>query len=114
MLVPNVKTNFSTLSGEGTERLVCIPHILVGANLEAGVISLMKRILEACSYRLTVCGGGYAASDGERLLQALILLLMTIGMTTAGLGQGPLLMSLFRMMRITIISVEVRVHPAKV
>ena len=93
---------------------MCIPNILVGANLEAGVISLMKRILEACSYRLTVYGGGYAASDRERLLQALILFLMTIGMTTTGLGQGPFLMSLFRMMRITIISVEVRVHPAKV
>ena len=45
-MVPNVKTSFSTLSGEGTERLVCIPRILVGANLEVGVTSLMKKTLE--------------------------------------------------------------------
>ena len=72
-------------------------------------MSLMKRILEACSWRLTVCRGGYASSDGERLLQALILLLMTIRMATIVLGQGLLPMSLFHAIRITIIGREVRV-----
>ena len=48
-MVPNVKTSFSISSGEGTERLVCILHILVGANLEMGVTSLMRRILRACN-----------------------------------------------------------------
>ena len=77
-------------------------------------MSLMKRVLEACSWRLIVCRGGYALSDGERLLQALILLLMTIRMATIVLGQGLLPVSLFHMMRITIISVGVGVHLAKV
>ena len=36
-------------SGEGTERLVWILHILVGANLEMGVTSLIRRILRACN-----------------------------------------------------------------
>ena len=53
-------------------------------------------------------------SGGERLLQAIILLLMTIGVVATDLGQGALLVSLFRMMRITIISIEVRVHLAEV
>ena len=73
----------------------------------------MKRILEECSWRLTDCRGGYIASDEKRLLQALVLF-MKIGMAATGLGQGPLPVSLFRMIKITIISVEVKVHPAKV
>ena len=114
LLVFNVRTNFLILNEEGTARLVCTPRILVGASLEVGVTSLMKRILEACSWRLAICGGGYATSDKERFLQALTLLLMTMGMTAIGLGQGLLPVSLFRMMRITIISVGIRVHLAKV
>ena len=95
-------------------KLVYILLKLVGASLEVGITSFMKRILKACNWRLTICGGGYAASNGERLLQALILLLMTIGMIATDLGQGLLPVSLFHVMRITIISVEVRVHPVKV
>ena len=81
---------------------------LAGANLKVRVTSLMKRVLEACSWRSTVCEGGYVANDGERLLQALALLLMTMGMTVISLGQGPLLVSLFHMMRIAIMSVEAK------
>ena len=95
-------------------KLVYILLKLVGASLEVGVTSLIKRILEACSWRLTVCGGGYVASDGERLIQALTLLQIMMGMVVIGLGQGLLLVSLFPMMRITIISVGIRVHLAKV
>jgi len=79
-----------------------------------GVTSLIRRILKACNWRLAICRGGYATSNEERLLQSLILLLMAMGMAATGLGQGLLLMSLFCIMRITIISVEVRIHPAKV
>ena len=114
LLVSNVKTSSLILSEEGIGRLVCIPCVLVGVNLEVGVNSFMKRILEACSWRLTTCGKGCTASGGERLLQAIILLLMTIGMAATDLGQGPLLVSLFRMIMITIISVEVRVYLAEV
>ena len=95
-------------------KLVYILLKLVGASLKVGVTSLIKRILEACSWRLTVCEGGYATSDGERLIQALTLLQIMMGMVVIGLGQGLLLVSLFPMMRITIISVGIRVHLAKV
>ena len=68
MLVPTVKTNFSISSEEGTERLVCISRIVVGANLEVGVTFLMKRTLRACNWRLTIYERGYAVSDiGEPL-----------------------------------------------
>ena len=61
---------------------------LVGASFEVGITSLIKRILEACSWRLTVCEGGYAMSDEGGLLQALTLLLTTVGMTAIGPSQG--------------------------
>ena len=48
-------------------RVVCTPRILVGASLEAGVTSLMRRIPKACSWRLTVFVEGYVASNGEGL-----------------------------------------------
>ena len=86
-MVPNVKISSSTLSEGGTARLVCTPRILVRASLEVGVTSLMKRILEACSWRLTVFAGGYAASDREGLPQILTLLLMMIEMVVTSPGQ---------------------------
>ena len=61
-MVPNVKTSSSTLSEGGTARLVCTLRILVGASLEAGVTSLMRKIPEACNWRLIVFTGGYAMS----------------------------------------------------
>ena len=73
----------------------------------------MKRTPEACSWRSTVWVGGYAVNDGERLLQALTLLLTTIGMAAIGLGQGLLPVSLFCMIKITIMSTETRAHLAK-
>jgi len=114
LLVPSAKIISSTLNVGEIVKLVYILLKLVGVSIEAGVTSLMKRILEACSWRLTACGEGYAASNGERLLQALTLLLMTMGMAAISLGQGLLPMSLFRMMRIVIITVGIRVHLAKV
>ena len=111
MLVPNVKTGFSTLSEERTERLVCI---LVRANLEVGITSLMKRTLGACNCRLTVYEGGCATNDREGLLQILTLLLTMIEMVATGPSPGLLPMSLFRMMRITTINVEARVHTPRV
>ena len=114
MLVPSVKIISLTLNAREIVKLVYILLKQAGASLEVVVASLMKRILEACSWRLTVCGEGYAASNGERLLQALTLLLMTMGMAAIGLGQGLLPMSLFHMMKTIITNGGVRVHPAKV
>ena len=90
------------------------PHILVGANLKMGVTSLMKRILDACNWKLTICKGDYAASDVEELLQVLTLLLMMIEIIATGLGQGLLSANLFHVMRITIIGREGKVRLTKV
>ena len=113
-MVPNVKTSFSTLSGEETGKLVCIPCILVGANLEVGVMSLMKRTLRACNWRLTVCEGGYAASDVGELHQVMAPLLMMIVIIATAPSLGLLPVNLFRVMRITIISGEWKVRLVKV
>ena len=113
-MVPNIKISSSTLSEGGTGRLVCIPHILVGVSLEVEVISLMKRILEACSCKLTTCGEGCAASNREGLLKILTFLLLMMEIIATGPGPGLLLVSLFCTMRTIIISGRVRVHLAKV
>ena len=105
MLVPNVKTSFSTLSEERTERLVCI---IVRANLEVGITSLMKRTLGACNCRLTVYEGGCATNDREGLLQILTFLLIMMEMAITGPGRGLPLVSLSLVMRITTISVNTR------
>ena len=94
------------MSEEGTKRLVFIPHILIGANLEVGVMSLMKKTLGACYWRLTVYEGGYAASNVGELLQVLAPLLMMIVIIATAPGLRLLPMSLFRVMRITIIGRE--------
>ena len=106
-MVPNVRINSLTLSEGGTARLVCTPHILAGANLEAGVTSLMRKILEACNWRLTVFVGGYAASNGEGLPQILTPLLMMMEMVATSPGQ-----SLFHTIRIVKTNGGVRVHIA--
>ena len=85
-----------------------IPRILVGANLEVGVTSLMKITLEACNWRLTVCKGGYATSDVGEPLQVLAPLLMMIVIIAIALGLGLLPVSPFRVIRITIIGGEGR------
>ena len=110
MLVPNVKTSFSTLSEERTERLVCI---IVRANLEVGIASLMKRTLGACNCRLTVYEGGCATNDREGLLQILTFLLIMMEMAITGPGRGLPLVSLSLVMRITTISVNTRDYLAK-
>ena len=83
-------------------------------SLEVEVTSLMKKILEACNWRLTICEGGYTTSDTGEPLQVLALLLMTIVMIATGPGLGLLLVSPFRVIRITIIGGEGRVHLTKV
>ena len=67
-MVPSAKIISLTLDAGEIVKLVYILLKLAGASFEVGVTSLMKRILEECSWRLTICGGGYAASDGERPL----------------------------------------------
>ena len=104
----------STLSEEGTTRLVCIPLILVEASLEVGVTSLMRRIPEAYNWRLTFFTRGYAASNKKGLLQVLTLLLIMMEMVATDPGLGLLLVSLFRTLRTVIPNGGVRVHLAKV
>ena len=110
MLVPTVKTNFSISSEEGTERLVCIPRIVVGANLEVVVTSLMKKTLRACNWRLTICEGSYAVSDIGEPLQVMAPFWMMIVIKAIAPGLGLFLVSPFRVIKITIIGRERRVH----
>ena len=93
---------------------MCILHMLVGVSLEVKVTSLMKRILEACSLKLTVCEGGCAASNGEGLPQILTLLFLMMKMIATGPSLGLLPVSLFHMVRTVIISGGVRVHLVEV
>ena len=67
-MVPSAKIISLTLNAGEIVKLVYILLKLAGASLEVGVTSLMKRILDECSWRLTVYGGGYTARNGERLL----------------------------------------------
>ena len=113
-MVPNVRTNFLTLSEEGTAKLVCTPRILAGASLEAGVTSLMRKIPEVCSWRLIVFVGSYAVNGGEGLPQILTPPLMMMEMVATGPSPRLPLVSLFCMMRTIITSGGVRVHLAKV
>ena len=95
-------------------RLVCTPRILERASLEARATSLTRRILEACSWRLTTFAESYTASDEEGLPWILTLLLTMREMVATSLGLGLLLASLFHTMRTIITNGGVRVHPAKV
>ena len=93
--------------------MVCIPRILVGVNLEVGVTSLMKRILEACNWKLTACEEGYAVSNEEELLQTLTFLLMMMEMAVIGPSRGLLPVSLSLVMRITTMSANARARLAR-
>ena len=112
-MVLNIKANFSILNEGEIGRLVCIPHILVGANLKAGVTSLIRKIQEACSWRLIVYAGSYAMSNEEGLPQILTLLPMMIGMAVTSPGQGLPSVSLSCMMKVTIMSTKIGARLAK-
>ena len=58
---------------------MCTPPILVGATLKVGVISLMRKTLEPCSWRLIVWRGSCATNDEGKLRQTLIFLLVMRG-----------------------------------
>ena len=74
----------------------------------------MRRILEACSWRLTVFVGGYAESNGEQLPHILTLILMMMEMVAKGPSPGLLSVSHFHTIRTVITSGGVRVHLVKV
>ena len=95
-------------------RLVCTPHILVGASRREGVTSPTRRTPGTCNWRLTVFVGGYAASDEEGLPQILTLLLRTREMVAIGLGLGPLPVSFFRTIKTITMNEGVRVCHTKV
>ena len=95
-------------------RLVCTPRILARASLEAGATSLTRRILEACSWRLTTFTEGYTANDEEGLPRILTLLLTMRETVATSLGLGLLLASLFHTIKTIITNGGVKVHPAKV
>ena len=113
-MVPNVRISFSILSKGGIGRLACIPRTLEEVSLEVEVISLMKRILGAYNWRLTVYKGGYVVSDVEQPLQVLASLLMMIVILAIGPDPGLLLASHFCVIRIIIIGGEGRVYLPKV
>ena len=98
----------------GIKKLACIPRTLEEVSLKVEVTFLMKRILGACNWRLTVCEGGYTVSDVGEPLQVLALLLMMIVIIAITLGSGLLLVSHFRVIKIIIIGGEGRVRLAKV
>ena len=50
---PNLAICLSILSREVTMREVCIPHILIGVNLEVEPISPKQRVTKTCNWRLT-------------------------------------------------------------
>ena len=83
-MVPNVRISSSTLSGGETGSLACIPRKLGEVNLNVEVTSCMKRILEACNWRLTIYKGGYATSDVEQPLQVLIPLVAMLVILAIG------------------------------
>ena len=113
LLVPNIKISSSILSEEGTGRLACIPCILVGVSLEVGVtsheentrsmqleIDCLRRRLSHERQRGTPSNSDPSFNDGRD------------GNYMPKSKTPP--SESFRVMRITIISVEVRVHLAKV
>ena len=85
----------------------------MGVNLEVGVTSLMKRILEACNWKLTACEEGCAASNEEELLQTLTFLLIMIEMAIIGPSRGLLPVSLSLVMKITTMSANARARLAR-
>ena len=62
-----MKTILSTLSKEGTGRLVCIPPILAGASPEMEATFLMRRIPEPYNWRLIIWGESCATNGGSEL-----------------------------------------------
>jgi len=50
---PNVAIYLSILSREVTVKEVCIPHILIGVNLEVEPISPKQRATRTCNWRFT-------------------------------------------------------------
>ena len=113
-MVPNIRISSPTLSGRGIVRLVRTPRILARASLEVGVTYPMRRIPEACSWRLIVFARGYAVSDEEGLPRILTLLLMMREMVIVGPGPGLLPVSLFCMMKTITTNGGVRVPFAMV
>ena len=76
------------LSEEGTERLVCIPPILVGASLEAGDTFLMRRIPKSCNWRLIIWKGSCATNGEGELPPILISFLAMRRMVVIDPSQG--------------------------
>ena len=113
-MAPNVRISSSTLSEGGTERLACIPHTLEEVSLEVEVISLMKRILGVCNWRLTVYEEGYTVSNVGKPLQVLTPLLKMIMIIVIAPSPRLLPGSPFRVIRIIIIGEEGRFRLAKV
>ena len=50
---PSMVIRLSILSREVTVKEVCIPHILIGVNLEVEPISPKQRVTRTCNWRLT-------------------------------------------------------------
>ena len=86
------------------------PHTLAEAILVVGVTSPMRKILEACRWRLTSCEGGYVANDVGGLPLVLTIYLAVIVIITIGLGQGLPPVSHFCVTRSVVIGGEGKIH----
>ena len=92
---------------------MCIPPILVETTLERGVISLIRKTLEPCNWRLIIWRGS-CATNGEGELPLILTSLLTMRrMVVIDPDQGLLLVSLSRMMRTTTMSAETGTHLLK-
>ena len=72
--------------------------------------SLMRRMPETCSWKLTTWREAYATNAEGELLPTLITLPMMRRMLTIDKGQGFPLVSIFHMMKTTAMNVETEIH----
>ena len=81
-----------------------------GSHSQKGTTFLLRKIPKSCSWRLITWKGAYATSNEGELLLSLTFLLIAKRMVAIGTDQGLLLVSLFRMMKTTIMSAETKIH----
>ena len=92
---------------------MCIPPVPVGAILEVGVMSLIRKTLEPCNWKLIICRGSCAANGKGELPLTLIFLLVMRGMVATNLGQELPPVNLSCVMRIITVSIGIRARLAK-
>ena len=85
--------------------------IPVRANLGVKATSLMRRMLETCSWKLIIWREAYATNAEGKLLPTLITLSMMRRTLTIDRGQGLPLASLSHTMKTTAMNAKIEIHP---